>query len=221
MRYEKKYRVSISKFSSIISHIRELSFKEIYKERYVSSIYYDTLDFKLFRDSIRGISKREKIRLRFYNEECKKIYIEKKIKLGDLGYKIINPLNTNNPYKLINLSIKSSPNKILNGKNILIPHNIEYFYYPVSLVGYLRKYYISNDKMIRITLDKKINYSKIIKKKDNYIQINNIPEKNGVIEIKFEEDKELSKRVINKLTYLFNSNLSRNSKYCNSIELLY
>ena len=221
MRYEKKFRVSRLQFLDIVNILHQLSFKKHYEDRFISSIYYDTLDFKLYRDSIQGISVRKKIRLRYYNEIFNKINIEKKIKYGDLGFKIISPLTKKTQYKITNLLKKSIHNHKNFNQKILIPSNIDNSYFPVSLVEYLRKYFISNDKNIRITLDEKINYSRILKNKENYTLINNISDKVGVIEIKFEDNEVFSKKLLHKLTTFLNCNLSRNSKYCNSIELLY
>ena len=221
MRYEKKFRVYRSQFLDIVNILHKLSFKKHHEDRFISSIYYDTSDFKLYRDSIEGISIRKKIRLRYYNGIFDEINIEKKIKYGDLGFKIISPLSKKKHYKLTNLLKKSIYNQKIINQKILIPSHIENSYFPVSLVQYLRKYYISNDKKIRVTLDEKINYSRIFKNKENYTLNNNISDKVGVIEIKFEENEVFSKKLLHKLTTFLNCNLSRNSKYCNSIELLF
>lgn len=219
MRYEKKYRITIAQYPLLSNLLRKFNFKIQYPNRKISSIYYDTLDFQLYKDSIEGVSKRKKIRLRFYNEVFNEIKLEKKIKIGDLGFKIIDTLNNNQSLKEF-YPRKFHSIKEIGEKKILIPDNIENVYFPVTSVNYLRKYYISNDKKIRLTLDNKISYSRVLRNKSNFFAINNIPEKFNVIELKFE-DNNRNKQLLNSFTSLFNINLIRNSKYCNSIEYLY
>ena len=64
MRYEKKFRISRSDFPLFLSLINKLKYKKHYESRYISSIYYDTINFNLYRDSINGVSNRRKYRAR-------------------------------------------------------------------------------------------------------------------------------------------------------------
>ena len=59
MRYEKKFRISKSDFPLFLSLINKLKFKVHYESRFISSIYYDTINFNLYRDSINGVSEAE------------------------------------------------------------------------------------------------------------------------------------------------------------------
>ena len=99
MRYEKKFRVTIAQNPLLAKLLSKFNFKIQYPDRNISSIYYDTLDFQLYKDSIEGVFKRKKIRLRFYNKVFDKINLEKKIKIGDLGFKIIETLDSNQSFK--------------------------------------------------------------------------------------------------------------------------
>ena len=64
MRFEKKFRISLAEFNMIKNILKTISFNEEYPSRYISSVYYDSLDFKFYRDSINGILMK-KIRARF------------------------------------------------------------------------------------------------------------------------------------------------------------
>ena len=219
MRYEKKFRITIAQNPLLTKLICKFNFKNQYPNRTISSIYYDTLDFQLYKDSTEGVFKRKKIRLRYYNEIFNKINVERKIKIGDLGFKIVNTLNNNNSLKEF---YPTKFNTIKEQKiKILIPDNIENIYFPVTVVNYLRMYYISNDKKIRLTLDNKISYSRVVRNKNVFFAINNIPEELGVIELKFEDNNKRTKELLNCFTSQFNINLVRNSKYCNSVDSLY
>ena len=217
MRYEKKFKISISEYPLLKIHLKKLHFKKIYESRFISSIYYDTSNFDLYNDSINGISNRKKIRVRFYNDDYSQVNIEEKIKISDLGFKKIYPLSQNKDLKRIKLKIKN--NNFNN--DLVIPEKIDNFYLPVSFINYYRTYFISYDMKTRITLDENITYSKIIKM-HNYLFLNSkIPESLGVFEIKYEKINEDLINPILHLSSSLNFHLSRNSKYCNSIESLY
>ena len=66
------------------------AFKVSYPDRYVNSVYYDSHDFRFYRENVQGISQRVKYRVRWYGKEYQTmIYpiIEKKIKSNMLGAK--------------------------------------------------------------------------------------------------------------------------------------
>ncbi len=217
MRYEKKFRISISEFSIFLAIINKFRFMNQYQSRFISSIYYDTTDFNLYKDSINGISERKKYRARFYNKDFKEINLEEKIKIADLGYKNIYTMNELNHISKIRLFL----NKKNNLDYLLIPSKLFGIYSPVSFVNYFRSYFISYDGKTRITLDEKINYSKIINNKKDLSLSIKIPDKLGVIEVKYDEENEMSEKTIFNLTASLNFHLSRNSKYCNSIESIF
>ena len=217
MRYEKKFRISKSEFPIFVSLLNKLKFKVHYESRFISSIYYDTINFNLYRDSINGVSQRRKYRARFYNDNSEEINFEEKIKIADLGYKKIH---SKKDFKNIN-KIKLFFMIDKKCKDVLIPARFLKIYYPVSFINYFRSYFISYDNKTRITYDDKINYSKIINNKKDFSLGTKIPDQLGVIEIKYDEENITSKNAILDLTSCLNFHLSRNSKYCNSIECLF
>ena len=217
MRYEKKFRISKSDFPLFLTLINKQKFKVHYESRFISSIYYDTINFNLYRDSINGVSQRRKYRARFYNDNYEEINFEEKIKIADLGYKKIyskKDFKNISKIKLFFMINKKS-------KKVLIPSRFLKIYYPVSFINYFRSYFISYDNKTRITFDEKINYSKIINNKKDFSLGTKIPDQLSVIEIKYDEDNTTSKNVILDLISSLNFHLSRNSKYCNSIECLF
>ena len=88
MRYEKKFKVAKSDFPLFSGLMIKLKYKKQYQSRFISSIYYDTINFNLYKDSINGVSNRKKYRVRFYNDNLEEINIEEKIRF--LG-KILKP----------------------------------------------------------------------------------------------------------------------------------
>ena len=53
----------------------------------IRSIYFDNSDDKALREKIDGIAKREKFRIRYYNDDFSFITLEKKMKVNDLCLK--------------------------------------------------------------------------------------------------------------------------------------
>ena len=65
------------------------NFQKLYSARYISSIYIDTLNFDCAKDNINGVNERKKLRVRWYNDDFKNIYFEKKINKTSLSGKIL------------------------------------------------------------------------------------------------------------------------------------
>ena len=59
----------------------------------VRSIYFDNSDDKALREKINGVQKREKFRIRYYNDDLSFITLEKKLKYNDLCCKLDAPLS--------------------------------------------------------------------------------------------------------------------------------
>ena len=58
----------------------------------IRSVYFDNYKNKALREKVYGVQKREKFRVRHYNDDFSYITLEKKIKHNDLCMKIDAPL---------------------------------------------------------------------------------------------------------------------------------
>ena len=98
-RFEKKFIIPKHyedyTLSLIMSNLDKLS--EIYRQRQVNSIYYDTYNFKFAQQNLDGDNKRHKIRLRYYGDvnTIQNPKIEIKSKLGSICRKKIIQLKYN------------------------------------------------------------------------------------------------------------------------------
>ena len=88
MRFERKYEIKKPLKKVIANFLYCNGFKESYRKRLVNSIYYDDDKFNLFSEAQNGISSRQKLRLRFYDNGNDLEIFEKKKKEGELNYKI-------------------------------------------------------------------------------------------------------------------------------------
>ena len=76
LRIEKKFIFGKGKENNLKISLLKNGFSEIFKPRQISSIYLDTENFDFSRDNINGVSKRKKIRFRWYNRDLRNIFVE-------------------------------------------------------------------------------------------------------------------------------------------------
>lgn len=179
-------------------------FTKYFVPRKISSIYLDTLNFDFAKDNINGVSKRKKIRFRWYNDDCSKIYLEEKNKQNFFVRKNIS--------KAINFENKGNLVQNLGKYFLSLNKTYNNFNYKFVLqTNYLRSYWISNDKKIRATIDTNIKAS----------PINNLNRKlelnDTILEFKFLPSNE---KFFRNFFYLNNFNL-RSKKYSKYLQSFY
>ena len=217
-RFERKFKTKESLQPLIEASLIEYGFSEIFYEREITSIYYDTPNFLNFMHSENGNCDRQKIRIRFYNDDFNNAIIEYKNKKAELGWKNQNKLSSSiyiNSKKHLDISRHNK-----KSLNISIPELISKGYRPTIVVNYLRKYFLSMDNTTRITLDKKINFSAIFSNEE-YLKINpGLFIDDLIIEVKYDRENEPTK-ILQKLTNSYELIMTRYSKYCKGIRTLF
>ena len=193
-------------------------FSEIFHERYINNIYFDFLNFNNFKDNIDGNMYRTKYRIRWYGDMLTKIetpVLELKIKKGLVG--------TKESYKLNQFELEKGID-ILKIRNLIkvskINSNVKFSLLdqiPVMLNRYKRKYYVSNDKKFRITIDDEQSFYKINRFNNSFLNshkdLNNV-----IVELKYDKQNESE---VNQITNEFPFRVTKSSKYARGIELLY
>lgn len=137
-RTEVKLNISKSNLNNFLNWLNDNKFREIYKKRKVSSVYFDNLKFQTYWDSVEGLTPRKKIRLRYYDDDKKNLFIEKKISSVSGRFK------TSNQSK----NLEQELNGIFDKDYGIC--------FPVVLVNYFRRYFLNDN--VRITLDTDINF---------------------------------------------------------------
>ena len=189
-RYERKYNLDLNKSEIFKKFLIEKNFHTIYKKRKVVSVYFDTLDYKFFRDNIEGVCNRIKARIRWYETlNNKKIIsepiLEIKEKNGFVGSKQ-------------NFRISNFKKKKLDFKDFQLNNEISnrvYFnVFPILIVSYEREYYLNYNKKFRATVDTNLNVISLNNKKIK-LKINK-----EIMEIKYnlEFDDDYRNQIINK-----------------------
>lgn len=216
-RYERKFFTSELSHHELESIVRlhPAAFSEIYSQRSVNNIYFDTVSMSSYRDSLNGVSQRLKIRVRWYGEQfglIKEPVLELKIKQGFLGGKLRFPLaafqlDTNYSLQLQQkVFVESDIPELLKGhlKSVKL----------VLLNHYQRKYFQSRDGKFRITIDFDMQSYRIDPVLNYFAEIFNHGPDN-VMELKYSDKDDDEAGYI---TNIFPSRMTKSSKYVIGLE---
>ena len=154
LRYELKFVALPTEASHILQWLRahRLAFRESYQPRRVNSVYFDSLEYSDYAETIEGMSGRSKVRLRWYGKHTSEItgQLELKNKRNFLSWKL--------KYELVApISLDESWNRITETlrRNLAragLPWLIERPQ-PVIMNCYMRRYFETRDGSIRATID--------------------------------------------------------------------
>ena len=219
-RYERKFTIpntcTVLNLENIIKQNNGL-FREVFYERQVNNIYFDTAGYNDYFDNVLGVSNRKKIRIRWYGNTFGKIekpVLEIKIKKGLVGDKWSYRLT---PFQLNNDFTDEMIKSVFSASGLPLPilesvHNVM----PTILNSYFRKYYLSENQKFRITFDHNLLYYKIDKRFNNFKLKPNL-DINKIVELKYALcDDQLA----HKISDQFSFRLNKNSKYVNGINTI-
>ena len=218
-RYEIKFLSSVENFETIKNYLKldDLGFKEQYISRKVNNIYFDDLNFKNFFDSEDGVSRRLKLRLRWYDELFPKNFrpiLEVKEKYGYLNSKKILKFKSYSfsDFKKKCRDLTFDEAKESENSGLFLEHLIDTF--PVLMNTYQRNYFVSQNENIRVTMDYDLGYINF----DNLLSSqNSFTNKLLIIEIKFDEEYyDLASNFITKIPL----RIRKFSKYVTGIKEL-
>lgn len=218
LRYERKFPISKGLMSENELTLTVKSnpnfFREIYKERQINSIYFDTVSFDLYRENEMGIAKRFKYRIRWYGDNLQravKPILEIKVKTGLTGDKWLYPLNDFDVdnFRGENVFSKSDIPDLIKEKMKHLQ--------PVLVNTYMRKYYLSKDERFRLTTDKDMKFYRFLPLSGRS-KLYNTCGTDFVVELKY---KPLDDKTANKITNKFPFRLDKFSKYATGCELIY
>lgn len=209
-RYERKFVIPImdKKETETLIKANSFLFEEIFYERQINNIYFDDIDMTSYFDNVLGNSDRTKIRIRWYGDfdKVQKPILEFKIRKGVVGTKFRFPL--------INFSL---PCSLENMKKIFEKSNLPEWVINTlkarrfTLVNYYkRKYFLSNCKRFRVTIDSGLTYRGILNQ--NFSLLNEIKEDHHILELKYDIDK-LAAGVSTQFPF----RLTKSSKYVSGV----
>ena len=155
----------------------------------IRSLYFDNVYDKALMEKVIGIPKRDKFRIRFYNDNHDFIRLEKKSKIRGLCLKDSERITKEECLKIINGDIeflKESGKKLFIDLYAQMKGNL---LKPKTIVDYTREAYIYPIGNVRITFDKSIRtgLNCINMFDDNLPTIETVDHKFIVLEVKFDE----------------------------------
>ena len=159
-RFERKLPLERFQYQELAAAFRVLGVypKRTYSDREVHSVYLDNVALDCYAASVSGISRRFKIRLRWYQKETTNLILEVKRKN--------NKVSTKEQRHIVNSDESIPQNKLwirqLAVKNRdTFPPDIVGVYQPVLEVSYQRSYFELSPG-IRMTIDRNIRYRRLV-----------------------------------------------------------
>lgn len=133
--------------------------KNVYKDSFeykIRSLYFDNFNNKVLEEKLLGINKRDKFRIRLYNDDDSFIRLEKKSKINGLCKKISCSITKDEVLSTINNDIDflMKSDKPLF-QDLYIKMKTE-FLKPKTIVDYEREAYVYKIGNVRITFDKNL-----------------------------------------------------------------
>jgi hypothetical protein len=201
MRLEVKIPYNKNQFLQIEKNLNSIkNLKKQHPSRTINSVYFDNLNNQIALDNLSGISRRCKLRVRYYgNQESSNCYLEIKKKLNRYGFKKIIDIKKNfNKLKIEEVfKLNNSMHKEIIKDDYAKYYVINDYLSPQVQVSYLRDYYVSNK--IRITHDKEIFFKPYNIENKSTLKISK--DYLNVLEIKFNyEDIIDANRIIDKIS---------------------
>lgn len=159
-RHELKYDISFAEYLELVPRLRAVmqrdphaGAKGVYR---ISSIYFDNYCDKALREKIDGVAKREKFRVRWYNDDLSFIRLEKKTKDNALCMKRDAPIDRSELDRLLKGDtdwMKDAQNGLI--RELYIKSRTQQLR-PRVVVSYLREPYIYGPGNVRVTFDSDI-----------------------------------------------------------------
>ena len=155
----------------------------------IRSIYFDNSDDKALREKVDGISKREKFRIRYYNDDFSFITLEKKMKIDNLCLKYDAPITEEACRKILSGDLEWMKT---DGQELVRELYAKMKYQrlrPRVLVSYLREPYIYKAGNVRVTFDSEIRTTlfqqEFLTKQVSDISATDTPQ-DRILEVKFD-----------------------------------
>lgn len=192
-RHELKHYINYSDYLAIRSRLRTIMHidrnADANNEYRIRSLYFDNVYDKALMEKVVGVPKRDKFRIRFYNDNHDFIRLEKKSKIRGLCLKDSERITKEECMKIINGDIEFLKD---SGKNLFVDLYSQMkgnLMKPKTVVDYTREAYIYPIGNVRITFDKSIRtgLSSINMFDNDLPTIETINHKYIVLEVKFDE----------------------------------
>lgn len=159
-RHELKYHINVADYYTLRNRLKFIARQDSHGgaggKYKVRSLYFDNFDDKALMEKINGLNRREKFRLRYYNDNPLFIKLEKKSKVNGLGRKSAAEVSREQVERLL---IGDISWMLERGNPLLLELYAKMKYQllrPKTVVDYDREAYIFSPGNVRITLDSNV-----------------------------------------------------------------
>ena len=167
-RYEKKYRINSDEYTKLMSLIRDKLVPDKYGRSTLCSLYLDTPNYLLIRNSINAIAYKEKLRLRSYGapDDDKKIFFEIKKKYNGVVYKRRVSMSKCDAFEYIESGVPPIDSQIMRE----IDYLMKFYRQPkpdVCILCEREAFFSIEDENVRLTFDENLRYRRGFPNSDN------------------------------------------------------
>ena len=162
-RHENKYEISKADYLAMRSRLRRIMSADPHTNEdgsyQIRSIYFDNIYDKALKEKIDGAAKREKFRIRWYNNDFSFITLEKKMKINNLCLKYDARITEEECHRILNGDIefmRTHPEELV--KELYAKMKYQRLK-PKVLVSYVREPYVYKSGNVRVTFDSNIRTS--------------------------------------------------------------
>lgn len=220
VRLEIKFVAYACEVDRVVSWLRlhAAAFDKPFPDRRVHNIYFDSYNYDAYSENLSGISKRVKVRYRWYGEEPypEVGVLEVKCKRNKYGWKhrfavTTSPMQSGKIWRDIRKNIADDLPPM--GKIWLNTYP-----QPVIINQYDRKYFVSRDDSVRVTIDTCMKvFDQRYKPTPNVTRSANMPD---IMVIEFKAEPSAHDR-INRIVQGLPIRVNRHSKYTTGVEAIY
>ena len=192
-RHELKYMIPYGDYRGLRNRIRTVMKRDPHVNSdglyLIRSIYFDNADDKALREKTDGVSKREKFRIRYYNDDFSFITLEKKMKVDNLCLKYDAIITEEECRKILDGNIEFMKEHPLELVRELYAKMHYQQLRPRVLVSYVREPYIYAPGNVRVTFDSKVRttlfHRKFLEEKVHDISAAETPQ-DMILEVKYD-----------------------------------
>lgn len=160
MRHELKHIINYLDYIVLKKRLDKLFDKDNFAKEegfyIVKSLYFEDVFNSAYKDKINGLNKREKFRIRYYNDDHFFIKLEKKMKINNMTKKISEKITKEEVIKLLNGDTEFL---LYSDKKLFIELYSKIkgkLLKPKTIIKYKREPYIFIPGNVRITIDTEI-----------------------------------------------------------------
>ncbi|HHX03177.1 MAG TPA: polyphosphate polymerase domain-containing protein [Tissierellia bacterium] len=163
LRHELKHEINAADYLLLKHRLRRILYPDPHADAHgeyrVRSLYFDDPFDSALMDKVSGVDRREKFRIRYYNEDFSFIQLEKKIKRSGLGHKQSAPLSEREVRQILANDIDFLMERKEDLLKELYVKMKSRLLRPCTIVEYIREPFVHPAGNVRITLDRDIRTS--------------------------------------------------------------